>query len=202
MLPAPAYGSTSYSTPTSDDTRTGQYGRMRRGHSLPAASERYALDAAPWHPDAMLRRLFGRSSRQVNTSVLTLGSVCVIAAIVGGGLTAAGMEIPVVDSVTRQVLLGLVGVGLTLLSFTALGQNPGTTGGDPKHEEPEEPPRQEVRNVPQPRPTDEVKLRRIVTTAADGTRTETSEYFDDQLAREVVRQDSFRDSFGSGGHLE
>src|SRR5438552_18550290 len=39
------------------------------------------------------------------------------AAIVGGGLRAFGIDVPVVDSLQRQVLLGLVGIGLVFASF-------------------------------------------------------------------------------------
>ena len=42
-------------------------------------------------------------------TLLVMGIVCVIAAIVGGGSKAAGVHIPVIDSVLRQVMLALFG---------------------------------------------------------------------------------------------
>jgi tetratricopeptide (TPR) repeat protein len=48
---------------------------------------------------------------------MSLGVVFVAGAIVAGGLTAAGVELPTVDSLPRQVLLGLFGGGLMALSF-------------------------------------------------------------------------------------
>src|SRR6266571_33296 len=38
-----------------------------------------------------------------------LGAACVVAAVIGGGLKWAGMEIPVLQSAKRQVLLAVVG---------------------------------------------------------------------------------------------
>jgi len=38
------------------------------------------------------------------------GFVCVLSAIVGGGLTAMGFRIPVIDSLPRQVILGAFGI--------------------------------------------------------------------------------------------
>jgi hypothetical protein len=42
-------------------------------------------------------------------TLLLLGIVCVIAAIVGGGMKAAGVDIPVIHSVPRQVMLAVFG---------------------------------------------------------------------------------------------
>lgn len=39
-----------------------------------------------------------------------LGPVCLIGAVVGGGVKLAGSELPVVGSVTRQLLLAVLGV--------------------------------------------------------------------------------------------
>src|SRR5262245_15535452 len=47
---------------------------------------------------------------------LAVGLACVIAGIVGGGLRALGVEIPALQSVRRQVLLG--GVGVVLVAFS------------------------------------------------------------------------------------
>jgi hypothetical protein len=47
-----------------------------------------------------------------NTTVLACGLVCVVAAIVGGGVTAAGWQFPIVNSVRRQMILGIFGLAL------------------------------------------------------------------------------------------
>lgn len=43
-------------------------------------------------------------------ALLLLGFACLVAAVVGGGLKLAGVDIPVVDSLPRQVLLAVLGV--------------------------------------------------------------------------------------------
>ena len=48
----------------------------------------------------------------MNVTLATIGIVCIVAAIAGGGLKAAGAEIPVITSRLRQLALGAVGVGL------------------------------------------------------------------------------------------
>jgi hypothetical protein len=48
----------------------------------------------------------------MDTVLLTTGLACVIAAIVGGGLKAFGMELPILRSLPRQVLLGAVRIAL------------------------------------------------------------------------------------------
>lgn len=45
----------------------------------------------------------------MTTILLTTGLVCIIAAIIGGGLTAFGITVPIVQSVKRQVMLALFG---------------------------------------------------------------------------------------------
>lgn len=52
----------------------------------------------------------------MNTTLLVLGLACVIAAIVGGGLKAAGFEFPAVASLRRQLLLAALGVVLIFVS--------------------------------------------------------------------------------------
>ena len=59
--------------------------------------------------------------------LLTAGIASVIAAIAGGGLKAFGIEIPLLRSVCRQVILGLL--GLVMILF-AVGLHEGT-GGQP-----------------------------------------------------------------------
>lgn len=53
----------------------------------------------------------------METVLLSTGLACLIAAIVGGGLKAFGIEIPLLQSLTRQLLLGGLGVLLVVLSF-------------------------------------------------------------------------------------
>jgi hypothetical protein len=55
----------------------------------------------------------------VDQKILYTGLGCIIAAIVGGGIKAFGMEIPLVNSLKRQSLLGAFGCVLAALSFTA-----------------------------------------------------------------------------------
>ena len=46
----------------------------------------------------------------MNVSIFSVGIACVIAAIIGGGLKAFGIEIPVLQSVRRQIALLVFGV--------------------------------------------------------------------------------------------
>src|SRR5204863_248014 len=50
-------------------------------------------------------------------TLLTTGIACIIAAIVGGGLKAFAIEIPVLASGRRQAALGLFGGVLLLVGF-------------------------------------------------------------------------------------
>jgi hypothetical protein len=67
-------------------------------------------------------------------TLLTAGIACIIAAIVGGGLKAFGIEIPVLDSGRRQAALGAFGVlllaaGPALNGFRVPSDTPeGSTG--------------------------------------------------------------------------
>ena len=110
-----------------------------------------------------------------------------VAAVAGGGLKAAGMEVPVVSSVLRQVLLASIGIGLAVLSFTVLGEPRATAkenssvGADRATE---------TGNVPQPVIATGVLVRRVISIAPDGSRTETIDFYNEQLARAAIRQDS------------
>jgi hypothetical protein len=53
----------------------------------------------------------------LNNTVLALGVACLVAAIVGGGLKAAGFEFPVLSSLPRQVVLGILGLILIAVSL-------------------------------------------------------------------------------------
>jgi hypothetical protein len=53
----------------------------------------------------------------VENTLFGVGAGCIIAAIIGGGLKAFGMEIPLFNSIKRQVLLGLFGLILITSPF-------------------------------------------------------------------------------------
>lgn len=53
----------------------------------------------------------------MNETLVLVGVACVVAAVVGGGITIASNQIPIVKSIPRQVLLGLVGAGIIVLAF-------------------------------------------------------------------------------------
>lgn len=61
-------------------------------------------------------------------TLLVAGIACVIAAVVGGGLKAFGIEIPALESGVRQGALGVLGIVL-LGSAVAVGQGWGPFGG-------------------------------------------------------------------------
>ena len=66
----------------------------------------------------------------MQTTMLTAGVVCVIGAIVGGGLSGFGITIPVLNSLRRQAMLGVFGIALIALSFGPVvpnGDQPGQT---------------------------------------------------------------------------
>jgi len=53
----------------------------------------------------------------MQTTFLTVGIACLIAAIAGGGLRAFGLEIPVLNSVPRQLVLGVLGAAFVVFSI-------------------------------------------------------------------------------------
>ena len=57
----------------------------------------------------------------METTLATLGAIALLAAIVGGGFSAAGASVPVIDSLGRQLLLGTAGLGLLFVAFTVSG---------------------------------------------------------------------------------
>jgi hypothetical protein len=57
----------------------------------------------------------------VATTLLTAGIACIVAAIVGGGLKAFGLEIPVLASSRRQAGLGAFGLALLAAAAVASG---------------------------------------------------------------------------------
>src|SRR5262245_38003767 len=60
----------------------------------------------------------------MTTTLLTTGLACVIAAIIGGGLKAFEIEIPVIQSFDRQVVLGLFGAALITTAYVIHTQQP------------------------------------------------------------------------------
>ena len=66
-------------------------------------------------------------------TLIVLGIVCVIGAIVGGGLKAVGVEIPAIASVNRQALLGTAGIALVVAALVTHSHGehgpPSTTSG-------------------------------------------------------------------------
>jgi len=56
-------------------------------------------------------------NRAMTTTLLCAGLACIIAAVVGGRLKAYGIEVPVLQSVPRQVILGVFGMILVIISF-------------------------------------------------------------------------------------
>lgn len=70
----------------------------------------------------------------MGTTLLTTGLVCVIAAIVGGGLRAFGFELPVLQSGTRQGLLAIFG-GILIVAGVY-----GLRPSSPLHPSPRPPP--------------------------------------------------------------
>jgi hypothetical protein len=60
----------------------------------------------------------------METTFLTVGIACLIAAVAGGGLRAFGLEIPVLNSVPRQLLLGILGVAFVAFSIWLIPVKP------------------------------------------------------------------------------
>ncbi len=52
----------------------------------------------------------------MDTTLLLLGIACIVAAIVGGGLKAVGFEFPPLKSLSRQIVLALLGLVLVFVS--------------------------------------------------------------------------------------
>jgi hypothetical protein len=51
----------------------------------------------------------------MDKTLIGAGAACIMAAIVGGGLRAFGVEIPALSSIRRQLLLGVFGAALILI---------------------------------------------------------------------------------------
>ncbi len=66
----------------------------------------------------------------METTLLTTGLVCLIAAIIGGGLKAFGLELPLVNSIPRQILLGGLGLVLVFAGKLLLTSPPVPSGSE------------------------------------------------------------------------
>lgn len=70
----------------------------------------------------------------MDTTLLTAGIACIIAGIVGGGLKAFGIELPIFKSIKRQIVLGVFGVLLCvasqLIGAGSTDKKPGVTKPD------------------------------------------------------------------------
>ena len=67
----------------------------------------------------------------MSESLLVAGIVCIVGAIVGGGVKLLGAEVPVLNSFGRQALLFLVGVAFLIGSFRLPGPKPTAPGPIP-----------------------------------------------------------------------
>lgn len=59
----------------------------------------------------------------MHQTFIIAGVVCIIASIVGGGLKAFGVEMPLLNSTPRQIILGIVGI---VFLFFGMGWNNGS----------------------------------------------------------------------------
>jgi hypothetical protein len=68
--------------------------------------------------------------QQLDAVLLSVGVVCLLAAITAGAVDVLGNKLPVVDSLPRQILLGIVGVGFIAASrfFTVSKEGAGLLG--------------------------------------------------------------------------
>jgi hypothetical protein len=67
-------------------------------------------------------------------TLLIAGLACLIAAIVGGGLKAFGIEIPILSSRIRQAVLGLLGL-ILIMAATLPGPTPSPTAPPPSQDQ-------------------------------------------------------------------
>lgn len=87
---------------------------------------KWTLKAAARHGD---RARIGLREGGVQATLVTAGLVCVIAAIVGGGLKAFQIEVPGIASVPRQAMLAAFGVLIGVIGLAGGGDNSGNGGG-------------------------------------------------------------------------
>jgi PASTA domain len=66
----------------------------------------------------------------MNTVLLSAGAACVIIAVVGGGASAFGVEIPLIEDLRRQVLLFVVGLAFLGAAIALDNGDGGSKGGN------------------------------------------------------------------------
>ena len=93
--------------------------------------------------------------------LVLLGFACVIAALTGGALTVVNISIPTLDSIGRQLGVGLFGVVLMILGLTVIDSNSRTDAVDaqvqPPDPDPEPEPELEPQSDPDPEPDSELE---------------------------------------------
>jgi hypothetical protein len=62
----------------------------------------------------------------MSETVVLVGIACLVGAIVGGGLKLAQIELPLIDSLPRQVMLATVGVVIVVVGVVGVGQQDDT----------------------------------------------------------------------------
>src|SRR5262245_50013860 len=85
----------------------------------------------------------------MQNALVTSGIVCLVAAVVGGGLKAFGMEIPALNSLRRQVILA--GLGAALLAI-GLSLNPSNASAVDESAPIDDRPVAPEPNAPEPNP--------------------------------------------------
>lgn len=111
------------------------------GEGLPGRFGRIGLPSLPWCADSSRACAFPdenppptplahstlgvKGVSAMNTTLVSMGFVAVLAAIAGGGLEALGVKIPVVDSFRRQLLMAIVGGLLVVVGLMVGGSDEG-----------------------------------------------------------------------------
>ena len=75
----------------------------------------------------------------MESTLLTAGLACLIAAVVGGGLKAFGVEIPLLATWPRQVALFILGLALCTIAFTMRPAPPPAHPTEPRPSSPNRP---------------------------------------------------------------
>jgi hypothetical protein len=70
----------------------------------------------------------------MNAVLLSAGVACVIAAVVGGGLKAFDIDVPVITSLRRQALLFVVGLGFLVFAWLLRDTTKGSNVADTKYQ--------------------------------------------------------------------
>src|SRR3984893_16644389 len=78
----------------------------------------------------------GEPATGVGSALAPLGSICVVGAIVGGGVQAVGTTLPLVNSLPRQLFLGFFGLLLLALGLWLVTRSRGGSQGESPKETP------------------------------------------------------------------